>query len=164
MTSKLFKTLNDAIGLANRFTEAETFRSHVMHRLRLVVPMCLLILFVGVACAAGVMLALGEIHRSLVLVGVILMPLVLIGGVFVLAYLFFSWLENRALAHGEAARGLHGLPAVPWLLATAVLFVPLGLLAVADWKAALAARSRSAARRRNSAGSCTPTSPNGPRW
>ncbi len=135
----VFATINDAVGLAHRFIEAETFRAYVTHRLRLVVPMCCLILFVSVACAAAVMLALGEMHRSLVLVGVILLPLIVVGSALVQAYLFFSWLESRALAHRDGAGHVGGgqLPPVPWVLAGVVIFVPLALLAFVAWKAAL---------------------------
>lgn len=139
----MLATLNDAVGLAHRFVEAETFRNYVMHRLRLVVPVCCLILFLSVAGAAGVMLALGEMSRGLVLVGVLLLPLVVVGSAFVQAYLFFAWLEIRALHHrsgGAAPAGLDlgELPKVPWGLAAGVVFVPLALLALVAWKAALA--------------------------
>jgi hypothetical protein len=137
----MLATLNDAVGLAHRFLEAEMFRNYVMQRLRLVVPICCLILFVSVAGAAGVMLALGEMSRALVLVGLILLPIIVVGSLFVQAYLFFSWLEIRALHHrgGAAPAGLSlgELPKVPWILAGAVVFLPLALLALVAWKAAL---------------------------
>lgn len=138
----MLATLNDAVGLAHRFTEAETFRNYVTHRLRLVVPVCCLILFLSVASAAGVMLALGAISHGLVLLGVILLPIVMLGSLFVQAYVFFSWLEIRALHHrGESAPraslDLGELPKVPWALVGAAVFVPLALFALVAWKAAL---------------------------
>lgn len=139
----MLATLNDAVGLAHRFVEAETFRNYVMQRLRLVVPICCLILFVSVAGAAGVMLALGEMSRALMPLGLLLLPLVVLGSLFVQAYLFFSWLEIRALHHrgGGAARAglsLSELPKAPWALAGGIVLLPLALLAVVAWKAALA--------------------------
>jgi hypothetical protein len=136
----VFRIFNDAIGLARRFTEGETFRHYVEERLRLVVPMCCLMLLVGVACSAGVMLFLGEIGRALVLLGVIVMPVVLVGALFVQAYVFFSWLENRSLAqrnHPLASPAMGPLPEVPWLLAAAVVLVPFAMLLYVAWKAAL---------------------------
>ena len=137
----LLGTINDAIGLFNRFREGETFRHYVEQRLRLVVPACCLMLLVAASSGAGVLLALGQIHRGLVLAGVLLMPVVLIGSLFVQAYVFFNWLENRALAHRnhpEAKAGMGPLPQIPWILATAVIILPLVLLATVAWHGALA--------------------------
>ncbi len=129
----LLGIINDAFALAHRYTEGERFRAYVAERLRLVVPMCCLILFVSVACAAAMMLALGEMHRSLVLAGIVIMPVVLAGSLFAQAYAFFSWLELRALGH----RGASSRPPVPWVLAGATIVAPLVLMAIVAWKAAL---------------------------
>ena len=135
-----FGTLNEAVGLFNRFREGETFRHHVEQRLRLVMPVCCLMLLVSVCAGAGVLLALGQVHHGLVLAGVLLMPVVLLGSLFVQVYVFFAWLENRALAHrnpAEPKAGMGPLPQVPWILATAVILVPLALLASVTWQGAL---------------------------
>jgi hypothetical protein len=129
----LLGIINDAFALAHRYAEGERFRAHVAQRLRLVVPMGCLILFVSVACASAVMLALGELHRSLVLVGIVVMPLVLVASLFAQGYVFFSWLELRALGQ----RGAAGRPPVPWALVAASILAPLALLAVVAWKSAL---------------------------
>jgi len=134
-------TINDALGLFNRFREGETFRHYVEERMRLVAPMCCLMLFVSVACGAAVVLSLGQMYHSLMLAGLLLLPFVLLGSLFVQAYPFFSWVENRALAHRnhpDANPGMGALPQVPWVLAAAVLLAPLLLLAFVSWKAALA--------------------------
>lgn len=138
----MLATLNDAVGLAHRFVEAETFRNYVKHRLRLVVPYCCLIVFLSVAGAAGVMLALGEISHGLVLLGVLLLPVVMVGSLLVQAYVFFSWLEIRALHHrgsgpAHTGLGLGELPKAPWSIVAAVVLGPLALLALVAWKAAL---------------------------
>lgn len=139
-SAPFFGTLNEAAGLFNRFKDGETFRHHVEQRLRLIMPVCCLMLLVSVCAGAGVLLALGQVHRGLALAGVLLMPVVLIGSLFVQAYLFFAWLENRALAHrspGQAQAGLGKLPPVPWLLASALILIPLALLATVAWHGAL---------------------------
>ncbi|HXR59400.1 MAG TPA: hypothetical protein VN747_08795 [Burkholderiales bacterium] len=136
----LFGTIHDAIGLFNRFREGETFRHYVEQRLRRVVPICCLMLLVSVSAAAGVLLALGQVHRGLALAGVLLMPVVLLGSLFVQAYVFFTWLENRALArrkNPEGKAGMGPLPQVPWILASAVILLPLALLATVAWHGAL---------------------------
>jgi hypothetical protein len=137
----LFGTINDAIGLFNRFREGETFRHYIERRLRLVVPMCCLMLLVSVSAGAGVLLAFGQVHRGLVLVGALLMPVILVGSLFVQAFVFFAWLENRALAHRhgpKANAGMGPLPPIPWFLASAVILVPVVLLATVAWQGALA--------------------------
>jgi len=139
-SAPFFGTLNEAAGLFNRFREGETFRHYVEQRLRLVVPVCCLMLLVSVCAGAGVLLALGQVHRGLALAGVVLMPVVLIGSLFVQAYLFFAWLENRALALRSpppARASLGKLPQVPWVLASAVILIPLALLATVAWHGAL---------------------------
>lgn len=147
-------TINDALNLAHRFQEGETFKNYVFHRLSLVIPVGLLMLMISVACTVATMLVLGELHPLLVLAAIVLLPVILLGSLFVQAYLFFAWLESRALAralmhraepaHGAAelwlarfAGGLGTLPPVPWGLAAVVLFAPLVLLAFVVWKAAL---------------------------
>ena len=133
-------TINDAIGLFNRFREGETFRRYLEERLRLVMPMCCLMLFMSAASSAGAMMGLGQMNHSLLLLGILLLPVVLVGSLFVQAFTFFTWLENRALAHRNhpaASPDMGPLPTVPWGLAVAVLFLPLARLAFVNWKAAL---------------------------
>ena len=136
----IFATLNDALGLFNRFREGETFRHYIEERLRLVVPICCLMLFISVASGAATMMFLGQVHHALVLLGVLVLPVILVGSLFVQAYTFFTWLENRAVVHRThpgTRLGLGPLPAVPWGLTGAVLFAPLGLLFFVAWQAAI---------------------------
>lgn len=134
----LVGTINDALGLFNRFREGETFRHYIEQRLRLVVPMCCLMLFISAAAGAAVMMFLGQMYTPLVLFGIFLLPIILIGSLFVQVFTFFTWLENRAVVHRThpGQLGLGPLPAVPWGLAAAVLFFPILLLCVVAWKAA----------------------------
>ena len=147
------RTLKDAQELAQRFREVEGIRFYVQERLALVLAASLVIGLISVACAIGVIVVLANMHSLLALVGILLMPFALAGSFFVMAYVFFSWIEGRALvrelgnrhrrAPGAAAVWLSnkfGLdmgprPPVPWSLAVCVLFVPLALLA-AVWLSA----------------------------
>ena len=147
-SAPFFGTFNEALGLFNRFREGETFRHYVEERLRLVMPVCCLMLLVSVCAGAGVLLALGQVHHGLVLAGVLLMPVVLLGSLFVQAYVFFTWLENRALAHRshpEARASMGPLPQVPWVLASVVILIPLALLATVAWQGALVVAGLAAA-------------------
>lgn len=143
---RLLGTLNDALALAHRFREGEGFRRYVRRRLPLVVPALALILLTAFACAmATVMLLLGP-RTLLALLGLLLAPLVLVGSLFVQLYVFFAWVEERALARSLGHRtgpapgkfaawteqklgaDLGRMPPVPWVLAAIFVLVPLAIL------------------------------------
>jgi hypothetical protein len=143
---RLLGTLNEALALAHRYREGESFRRYVRRRLRLVIPALALILLTGFACAmAAIMLFVGA--RPLpALLGLLLAPVVLVGSLFVQLYVFFAWLEERALAlslghHTGPAPGrfaawtehklgadLGRMPPVPWVLAAIFVFAPIVIL------------------------------------
>jgi len=54
------ETLSEARNLAHRFQEGEAFRLYVLRRRWLVIPAGLVILLVGLACAAATVLFLGR--------------------------------------------------------------------------------------------------------
>ncbi len=142
----LLGTLNDALALVQRFREVDAFRGYVRRRLLLVVPALALILLAGFACAmATIMLLLGP--RSLLsLLGLLLAPVVLAGSLFVQLYVFFAWLEERALARSLGHRtgavpgkfaawtqhklgaDLGRMPPVPWIMAAIFVLLPLAIL------------------------------------
>ena len=151
------RTLKKTQELAQRFREVEGIRLYVRDRMGRVVLATLVLAFISIACAVGVVAFLADRHSLLTLLGILLLPISLVASFLVLAYVFFSWIEGRALARqlghrhrprpGEFALWLskkYGLdmgpaPPVPWLLATIALFGPLALLATAWWSAALVA-------------------------
>lgn len=127
------KTFRDASKLAARFREAEGFREYLRRRMLLVVPAGALFVLVSIACAAATVIFLADWHPLLALPALILAPFVLIGSLFVQAYVFFSWLENRALAHALGKRKKEPFdfgrpPRVPWSLAALFLVLPLFVL------------------------------------
>ena len=150
------QTLMNAQALARRFREVDSIRYYVHEQRALVVAASLVIVLISIACAVGVVVFLADRHALLALLGVLLLPVVLPGSFVVLAYVFFSWIEGRALARelGPRHRPARGAPAewlskkfdlemgpfppVPWLLAVLVVIVPLALLAAAWLSAALA--------------------------
>jgi hypothetical protein len=140
----LLGVANDALSLVGRFQEAPGFRAYVLERLALVVPIGVLMALTSIGCAAATVLYLGGTRPLLVLLAILLVPFVLLGSLFVQAYVFFSWLESRALAQAlrrKAPRGpvsawmfrklgadMGSLPPVPWVLAVIFLLLPLAML------------------------------------
>ena len=149
------RTLKNAQDLVQRFREVEGFRLYVHERRAMVIAATLVIFLISIACAVGVVVFLADRHSLLALLGILLLPVVLAGSFVVLAYVFFSWIEGRALARELGHRhrpppGAYALwlsrkfgldmgpvPPVPWLLAVLVVIVPLALLAAVWLSAAL---------------------------
>ena len=101
----LERTFRDAMKLAQRFQKAEGFRAYVRRRAAFVVPAVALFVLISVACAAAIVILLAERHAMLALPGMVLAPFVLLASFFVEAFVFFSWLEGRALAQALGRRG-----------------------------------------------------------
>jgi hypothetical protein len=138
----LEKTFRDALKLAARFREAEGFREYLRRRAAFVVPAIALFVMVSIACAAAIVIFLAERHALLALPGMVLAPFVLVGSFFVEAFVFFSWLEGRALAQALGRRSKQDLdfgqlPRVPWVLAALFLVLPLFVLVSVSATAAL---------------------------
>ena len=148
-------TMWEARNLAARFTAGDAFRGYVRHRMHLVIPALLLILVIALSSTvASVVFAAGT-RPLLVLMALILAPVIMLGSLFVQAYVFFAWLEGRALARMSAhrhkpARGklatwlaikLHAdlgdAPPVPWAMAALFVLVPMAILAYVAIKLAL---------------------------
>lgn len=143
---QLLGPLEDALALLRRTRELESFQEYIGANLRLVAPACVLILVTGIACGLTPIMLLVGTRPVAALAGLLLAPVALAGSLFVLALVFFSWLEERALARslghrtGRAAGGLARWirkklhadlgkpPRVPWLLAALFVVLPLALL------------------------------------
>jgi hypothetical protein len=126
-------TVKDAMNLWQRFQKGETFRPYVMKRLQLVIPAIVFFLALSMACAAATVVSFSAIRAWLALPALLLAPLVLLGSFLLQLYVFFAWLEDRALARAlhqklTRKRMLAALRRVPWPLAAALLGVPLALL------------------------------------
>jgi hypothetical protein len=140
------KTFAEAQNLLHRYQGSKALRLYMRERTGLVFPAVLVFLLVSLACTAATVVFLLEASELLILPAVFLLPVVLVGSFFVQMYLFFSWVEDRALnqALGNRRRpqGAIGiwvskktgmdlgiLPNVPWALTAVVLFAPLLALA-----------------------------------
>lgn len=150
------ETLQDAANLYNRYQAGEGFKAYLRRRMNLVLPMAVLILLTAVVCTGGTMVWLAGARAFLMLLALILAPFLLLGSLFVQFYLFFGWLENRALAKGLGHRleaegpvrrwlrkQLHAemgkFPQVPWAFTAGFLLLPLALTALVAPKIAAAA-------------------------
>lgn len=146
----LLGALDDALNLVQRFQEGGGFKDYVLERLRLIVPIGVLMAITSIGCAAATVLYLGGTRPMLVLLSILLVPFVLLGSFFVQAYVFAFWLENRALTkalrHRPAGAGpiaarlrkaginVGSVPPVPWVLAALFLLLPLAMLTmVVPW-------------------------------
>jgi hypothetical protein len=145
---QLLGPLDDAAGLVRRYRELDAFRDYLAARLRLVAPAFLLVVVAAVACGLTSIVVLVGTNAVAALLGLLLAPLMLIGSLFVLSLVFFSWLEERSLvrtlghrvgpAPGKLARWLKRklgadlgrVPRMPWLLGLIFVAAPLALLAL----------------------------------
>jgi hypothetical protein len=147
------EALKQAQGLLQRFQQGEGFQQYVKARISLIAPPLLLMLLTSVAFAASTVVFLAGTRFWLGFPALLLSPFILIGSFGVQLYIFFSWLEGRALARalgrrtakqGRAAAWLSkklradmgAAPPVPWLLAAVFLLAPLVVLALVSAKAA----------------------------
>ncbi|MDH4324942.1 MAG: hypothetical protein OEZ09_07265 [Betaproteobacteria bacterium] len=144
---QLLGPLDDAAGLVRRYRELDAFRDYLADRLRLVVPIGLLVVATAVACGLAPIVAFLGTNAVAALLGLLLAPLALIGSLFVLSLALFSWLEERSLSRALGHRtgpaptrlarwlkrklgaDLGRLPRPPWLLGALFVVAPLALLA-----------------------------------
>ena len=141
--------LTEARNLAQRYEKGDAFRLHVRARSSRVVPVLVLFLAFSIALGLGLFGVMGTSGFG-VFLAMVLVPFVLLGSFALQAFVFFSWLELRALEpmlahHTAPARGtwlsrlrtrLGKPPPIPWIAAALLLFVPFLLLAAASLKAA----------------------------
>jgi hypothetical protein len=139
----------EARNLTQRYAKGDAFRHYVHARIGLVLPVLALCLGNSIALGLGLFAVMGTKAFGIFL-AMVLVPFVLLGSFALQAYVFFSWLELRALepmlAH-KAARPqktwiaklrarLGKPPPIPWTSAALLLLVPFLLLAAASLKAA----------------------------
>jgi hypothetical protein len=138
--------LTETQNLWQRFQRGGAFRTYLAPRLRLVIPALVVFVAYSVATTAATVITLGGTRSILVLVGLLGAPVILLGSLYVLVFVFMLWLENRAIAHAthripkstkkDVIGAFSSLRAVakafhPAVQAAGVVFllVPLGFLA-----------------------------------
>lgn len=125
--------LTETQNLWQRFQRGGAFRTYLERRLKLVVPALAVFLAYSVATTAGTVITLGGTRSILVFVGLVSAPLILVGSLYVLLFVFFLWLENRAIAHAT-----HRVPktakqdvlSTPYSLGAVVKAVPIVFQAI----------------------------------
>ena len=145
-------TFIEAQNLLKRYRQGQAFRHYVEERMPLVFLAVIVFLGYSLATTAATIVFIGGTHGFLTLLAMLIAPFVLVGSLAVLLFIFFSWLETRAMADvtgqpAMAARHLQSLPAlrtalgrlsVPWLFAGVFLLVPFIMTALVSGKTALA--------------------------
>ncbi len=141
---------SEAVNLVRRYEKGDAFRGHVQDRMNLVVPVIVLCAIASLGLSIGI-LALMEHGGFRGFLAVVALPIVLLGSALLQAYLFFSWLELRALRsllkHPAAPvagpqwlarlrRRLGSVPPIPWLAVGVLLVAPFIFLAFASLKIA----------------------------
>lgn len=136
------ETIQEAANLYNRYQAGAGFKAYLRPRMNMVYAMAALFVITAVTCTAGTVVALAGARAFLMLFALILAPFILIGNLFVLVYVFFGWLENRAIAEGLKHRlepegpakrwlrknlkaDLGKFPALPWIFVAVFLLLPL---------------------------------------
>jgi hypothetical protein len=125
----------DAANLYARYKQSEVLRRHVDKRVAIVIAVAAVLLLASASISVGTALYLGGRSTAMVLAGLVAAPFVLLGSLAVQLYVFFSWLEARALA--EIARPRAKMAPIP--IAPAVIFVLLPFigLCLLTWHGAL---------------------------
>lgn len=138
--------LSETQNLWQRFQRGGAFRVYLEKRLKLVVPALAVFVAYSVATTAATVITLGGTRSILVFVGLLSAPLILLGSLYVLGFVFLLWLENRAIAHATrriprsakqdvratpaaVAAVLKPFPAPVLAIGAALLVVPLAFLA-----------------------------------
>ncbi len=147
LSRQLLGPLDDAAGLVRRYRELDAFRDYLATRVRLVLPALALVVVAALACGLAPIVVLLGTNAMAALFGLLLAPVTLIGSLFVMSLVLFSWLEERSLAKalghragppsGKLARWLKRklgaelgkAPRVPWLYGALFVAAPLALLA-----------------------------------
>jgi hypothetical protein len=131
----------EAPSLLRRYREGAAFRRYVEDRSPMVLVAVLVFFAFSVVTTATTIVFFGTKHVLLMFVAMLMAPFILGASFVVFLFMFFSWLEARAMArvagrptpvHGKGTLSLPGLrsalaelPPVPWLFAGIFVVVPL---------------------------------------
>lgn len=149
------KIVEDALALAARYRNVDALRRHAVQRKPLLQGASAVLVLLGLACGAGVFVFFAGSGGWVALPAMMLSPIVALGALFVLFYVFFSWVEARALAKAlghrtarawaletwlrrKARIDLLARPAVPWIPAALLVALPVALLVAAAPAAGIA--------------------------
>jgi hypothetical protein len=129
--------LHEAPNLLERYRHGDAFRGYVRRHTPHVIAALVVFLAVSMATTAAMVVFFGGTSGLLVLICLILAPFLLIGSFLVQSFIFFSWLERRALdrvAGRPPCTLQEHLPDAPWTLAGVFLVLPFFILALVSIK------------------------------
>ena len=129
----------EAPNLLRRYQEGDAFRRYVQQRTPLIVAALIIMLTISLATTAGMVVYFGDIHTLRVLACLVAAPFALAGNLFVQGFVFFSWLEQRAIdrvAGRKPRPWREQIPPVPWVLVAIFVAAPLLVLALLSPKLA----------------------------
>ena len=131
--------LHEAPNLLQRYRHGDAFRRYVQRHLPLVAAALVVFLTVSAANTAGLVVYFGGTSSLAVLACLLLAPFVLLGSLFLQAFIFFTWLEQRAIdrvSGREPCTIQDHLPRAPWALASFFVAAPFFVLALVSIKVA----------------------------
>jgi hypothetical protein len=131
--------LHEAPNLLQRYRHGEAFRRYVHRHAPLVVAALMVFVSVSTATTAAMVVFFGGTSNLMVIACLVVAPFVLIGSLLVQAFIFFSWLERRAIDRVAGRRPCtiqEHLPEAPWALAAVFLVAPFFVLALVSIKVA----------------------------
>jgi hypothetical protein len=132
--------LHEAPNLLQRYRHGDAFRRYVQRHLPFVAVALIVFLTVSTATTAAMVVFFGGTSEFMVLTCLLLVPFVLVGSLGVQTFIFFSWLEQRALdrvAGRPPCTIQEHLPQVPWTLAAVFIAAPFFILALVSIKVAV---------------------------
>ena len=145
-------TLIEAQNLLKRYREGTAFRYYVEERMPLVMFAVVVFLAYSLATTAATIVFLGGTSGFLTFLAMVFAPFLLLGSLAVLLFVFFSWLETRAMGTMRRKpdldfRRIRSMPAlrsaverlpVPWIFAAVFLLLPFVVTLLLSAKTALA--------------------------
>src|SRR5512138_3983487 len=118
----------EAPNLYSRYRQGDAFRRHVRKRVSLVLPAVAVFVVISIATTTGSVVYFGGTNGLIVLLGLILAPFFMLGSLSVQLFVFFSWLERRALERITGRRRPRTrrelLASIPWVLGAVFLVLP----------------------------------------
>jgi hypothetical protein len=132
--------LHEAPNLLQRYRHGDAFRRYVQRHSALGVAALAVFLMVSTATTAAMVVFLGGTSELAVLACLLLAPFLLVGSLLLQAFVFFSWVEQRAIDRVAGRRPCtiqEHLPHVPWALAAVFLAAPFFILALVSIKVAV---------------------------
>ena len=145
-------TLIEAQNLLKRYRDGTAFRYYVEERMPLVLVAMIVFFVYSLATTAATIVFIGGTHGFLTLLAMVAAPFLLIGSLVVLLFVFFSWLETRAMGKAlrrpavdlRRIRSLAALRStaehlpVPWAFAAVFLLLPFVVTLLLSAKTAVA--------------------------